>query len=605
MSQFLDHIKNQSLVIYDPIQQHRLLDFTKYNIFVRKFESTPANKILDRDGLLSIARGCLVSKNGVKYQILSLGSNQFLSFIVGRVRYKFPSLQMSRCQNFISAFTEEIINLAKQLEIKPFLVPGMMQVPANGPGIKVSQLANWLEDSCTDRYRKVFFSNATTFFYKMTKRNFGLTFTPAYEYHCVNEALKIAVKQLITCNTREPEVPFSVIKNAINSELKTLVDKSIEKAVHTKKSLSRSVKILDAPTLVNFNAVQTWPLKNKVISMAGAHYHMLKMLNSHARVMLPSEQIKDLTSSAFTKTVEKIKCNVDPMNMVLLSIVESTIKSEVENLFQHMMQQSTSNNKELATVGVDQLIATTQEDVSLNFVAVSSSSCPSIRSDLKFQPLISENVKSFSVEIIDHLAQTVDNRNGAKEDSSRGGTVNNSNQNSRKTDQNLDIIPPVRGVNHQIGLGRCPEAGCSVFYPGDRGVINLHSHLFESHLYPRFIEKWCRNGQLVCCNGLNKELDPRSWISHYRQKHCKWKEVMRSLLLTQLGHRARTKGHWCPICHKQITVNFIVRKVAYSVIYMKGTKFGFHYSLNVSLISIHIADPGWHLFYPQDLYQRP
>jgi len=402
-------------------------------------------------------------------------------------------------------------------------------------------------------FRQRFFLDATSLFEMLTKENDGLKLSSAYVNRSVRGAFRIAVKKLITWNSGEPEgiVPFSLIEKAINSELKTLVEKIIENAGHTKKTLSRPVKSFAVPTLVNLNDVLTWPLKNKIISMAGAHYHMLKMLNSHARVMLQREQFDDFMSSAFTKTVEKIRCSRDSMKMVPLSIVESTIKSEVEILFQNMLQQQGTSNRESATSGCDQLMATTtQGDEYLNLASVSSSSYLSVRSDLKLQTSTSENVNHSSVE----------------------GFEYDPNQNSRETEQNFDIFqdqnPPDRSLKHQISLGRCPEAGCSVFYPGDRGVIKLRSHLLESHIYPRYMLK---NRQLLCCVGLSNARG----VSHYKSKHCNLNLSIRSLLLNLLIDHLKILR--CPICRNQYTRNLITRKVAYSVFEMKENTMEFRF----------------------------
>jgi len=299
--------------------------------------------------LLQWANACLEAKAGIPNNYVIADETKFLSFVYGRLRDSLSSSlrpEAITSASFVSAFEKELNCVADLLMRNCFPVPGIQQVQVEG--VRVRKLVLLLKGKCEDKYWSSFLSGATCFFNWEKRRANHVhlkELSPEIEQACIKEAVKKAVQWVIE-SFDEPDkiASLTFIETALRSQVKKCIKRIVRQGISKQgidttgkssylgKNLIFTQHDCEPVTLSELRCRQNW--KDKILAVARAHLQRLRLMDKQA--ILQNKDVDNFLASAFSRTLKKVQFISKDAELVHLSSVENTIKSEVETLFEQL-----------------------------------------------------------------------------------------------------------------------------------------------------------------------------------------------------------------------------------------------------------------------------
>jgi hypothetical protein len=339
MEQFLRDIYcGDSLIMWDPLRP--VSSVILYSRFLQKL-CTPksSNDILKFADLIQLSIKCL--KPGLA-QVFSISEgNTFLSFVIGLLRYKSPAIALIGNEIFYEAFSAEVNMVRKSLYLNSGQIPGISFLTLKT--ITFGKLCRLLGDNCSDTFRLTLMSVAESEVSKVMmsdKEVESLELSPTAVNTLKRQALQAGIKEIIRVRVEDNWVPVSTceIEIAVRTQVRLLLPKIREQDVQN-DPLSETNREL---------------LNQKALAFAAAHFQMVKMLN---KPLLSTGTLQNITTEGFlkaavTSAIDKLK-QIQKCTQKILPFtqIKKTVQSEVELLFQKMLQQS---SEQIDSSGVHQ-----------------------------------------------------------------------------------------------------------------------------------------------------------------------------------------------------------------------------------------------------------
>ena len=355
--------------MHDPIRQP--FPVVAYSNFLQHLEAGSSDEPLVFSELLDLSRWYLRSKKGIAHQYIIAEKTRFLSFIFGRIRYKMPYLPLVRRNCFKKAFLAEVMIVTKQLS-KHYFVPGIQKVLVKE--VVASKLYALLRNGCTDPYRSKLEADAASLFHKNQVKHQGVNLNLSYEVEriCVGLAVRDAILFLVNFVGAEHVTPLSMLDQALEAQVKQIcltLKKHVKKhpgtvvtlrmikhillekqnakeMVSAEISQPASQKVVRKPPcdketadiIVHLQEIINGSHAQQFLDMARDHFRMVKLMNRQASILLQSISAEEFVKCVLETTVKELERNTETSQFVPFLTVESTIKSEVERLFEKTVQ---------------------------------------------------------------------------------------------------------------------------------------------------------------------------------------------------------------------------------------------------------------------------
>jgi len=365
-----------------------------YSNFVQNLTTAVSNsELLTKEELLEMSRECLRGKASMndQYKYVVSKENEFLSFVLGRVRHKHPSLMLAENEEFGLLFMNEVKIVAQQMYLNPFRVPFLQRAKVSVQSVRAIKLHKLLEDdtgSWLDNLKRKLAAQATSMFRIFSKNRYS----SEAEKACVGKVLKTAVEKVIDLVGPHSLASISMIERTVTSQMSKLLSKLSQHHRMSELTLHRETVPIGCKDVCKRASINTVPLKSKepcgavldtscvavvppcrrvevaslrartsfqmvkkgcvlyrlgelnteaikknMLARARAHFQMLKMMNKEASKLLGNVSLDDFLEKMFATVAERVTKEM-PGEMAPLSKIESAMKSEVEILFEKLIK---------------------------------------------------------------------------------------------------------------------------------------------------------------------------------------------------------------------------------------------------------------------------